>query len=123
MVSLKNDIPIRPLSITNPGAGLSDDGLLRLYSDNVTSLHVQDPLSASFYLEAQAAVFLDRVLDLIQNTDTMSQGSRLSFQALDKSLLLFIRYLIQLGLGTCCEAVAITLRYAYGVFYESTSPC
>jgi hypothetical protein len=71
---------------------------------------LEDPLSISFYYEARAATFLDQVLTLVHDPDSLSPEGRLPFQPLDRSLLLFIKSLIQQNLGSCCEAVAIGLR-------------
>lgn len=121
MICLKNGLPIRPMGIGIPNPDITDDGTLRLESDVIITSEVINPLFASFYLEARAGVLLDQVLDLVHNTDIISQVGRLRFQALDRSLFLSMRHMTQLGLSSCCEAIAITLRYAYvpGIYYSS----
>jgi hypothetical protein len=99
MISLKNGALIRPLNIETA------DTL-----DVAASLENYDLISISFYCEARAANFLDQVLDLIRNGSTHSSKNQLTFQSLDRSLLMFLKSLIEQHLGTCCEAVIIGVR-------------
>jgi hypothetical protein len=100
MISLKNGAPIRRLSI------MSEDKI----GDTLFTLGLEDPSSIAFSSEARAAIFLDQVLDLIRSPTTNSPEGRLVFQAVDRSLLLFMKGLIEQYLGACCEAVSISIR-------------
>ena len=99
MISLNNGALIRPLNIRVP----EDSFDLTLSADT-------DPLSVSFYYQGRAAAFLDQVLDLIRNNATSPSKNWLGFQALDRSLLNFVKLLVGKYLGSCCEAVAIGVR-------------
>jgi hypothetical protein len=71
------------------------------------SREAYDPLSLSFYLKARAANYLDQVLDLIRSPYPSSPEGRSLFQDLDRSLLYYLNCLIEYGIGSCCEAIAI----------------
>ncbi|KAE9371718.1 hypothetical protein N431DRAFT_484197 [Stipitochalara longipes BDJ] len=96
MISLNNGALIRPLNMRVP-----DNFEVALGRE------INDPLSISFYYEVRAATFLDQVLDFIRNNTTTPSKNWLGFQALDRSLLNFLKSLIEQYLGSCCEAVAV----------------
>lgn len=99
MISLKNGALIRLLKMKPTDT-----------FDITLDSRLGNAYSSSFYFETRAAILLDQVLDLIREDSTISLKERLSFQNLDRSLLLFMKSLIEQHLGTCCEAVAISVR-------------
>ncbi|OJJ44382.1 hypothetical protein ASPZODRAFT_135200 [Penicilliopsis zonata CBS 506.65] len=107
MISLKSGVPIRPLGISDSEVmeGVDVEAESRFIVSNIDL----DPLYASFYLQARAATWLELVLDVTRSPQTRSSEGRLRFQNLDRGLLLFLMTLVQLGLGSCCEAIAISL--------------
>jgi hypothetical protein len=100
MISLKNGTPIHRLHLRT-----------RAEVDNFTlPSELEDPGSISFYCEAQSAVFLDQVLHLVRDPCNAPSEKRPLFQAINRNILVFLKFLIVQCLGSCCEAVAIGLR-------------
>ena len=108
MISLKGHLPIRYLHARDPEA--MDNALLEAQLHTIIPKLAIDSHYPAFYLQARAAIWLDWVLEIVQSPVVASEESRLHFQAVDRGLVQFLRILVQLGLGTCCEAIAIGLK-------------
>lgn len=108
MISLKSGIYITPLAVYSPD-WTENEFLEKELRDMVPqiSLDIHYPC---FYLQSRPAIWLDRVLDVVRSPSTSTPEGRIRLQNLDRGLLVFLRLLVQLGMGTCCEAIAIGLR-------------
>ncbi|PLB54044.1 hypothetical protein P170DRAFT_397049 [Aspergillus steynii IBT 23096] len=107
MISLKCGFPIKPLQLGNPDI-ISNKHLDSEVQNTVASI-ISNPLHDYFFLQTRAAIWLDMVLEIVQSPSTMSPEGRLHFQLVDRNLLVFLQSLFRLGLGYCCEAIAISL--------------
>ena len=96
MIGLSNGALVRPLNIRDP------DNL-----DLALSSEIGDAPSVSFYFQTRSAIYLDQVIHHIKSNADSPSKSWLSFQVLDRSLLNFLKSLIEQSLGSCCEAVAV----------------
>jgi hypothetical protein len=108
MISLKSGISIRPLAIYSPDS--TENELLEQELQSALPQINLDKHYPCFYLQARAAVWLDRVLDIVRSPSTTTPEGRFRLQHLDRGLLGFLRLLVQLGMGSCCEAIAIGLK-------------
>ncbi|PWY82111.1 hypothetical protein BO70DRAFT_259030, partial [Aspergillus heteromorphus CBS 117.55] len=108
MLSLKTNLPVRHLHIPPQ---VMDNFTLEEEIRSLMPKVLLDPHYPSFYLQARAALWLDRVLQLVRSPTATSPEGRMRFQTLDRGLLHFLRILVQLGLGTCCEAISIGMKY------------
>ncbi|KAI9034863.1 uncharacterized protein KD926_005185 [Aspergillus affinis] len=107
MISLKSGFPTRPLQLCN--MDILDNRDIDSEVQEIIRNVVSNPLYDHFVLQTRAAIWLDVVLELVQSSSTMSPEGRLHFQLVDRSLLVFLQSLVHLGLGYCCEAIAISL--------------
>lgn len=108
MISLKSGILIKPLAIYN--IETTENESLEEELRSMTSQISNDSHYACFYLQARAAIWLDRVLDTVRSPGTATPEGRILLHHLDRGLLVFLRILVQLGMGSCCEAIAIGLK-------------
>ncbi|PYI08382.1 hypothetical protein BO78DRAFT_416836 [Aspergillus sclerotiicarbonarius CBS 121057] len=108
MISLKSHLPIRQLHIQDPNA--MNNALLEAELHTIIPKLAIDSHYPAFYLQARAAIWLDHVLEIVHSSPVISKEGRLHFQAVDRGLVHFLRILVQLGMGTCCEAIAIGLN-------------
>jgi hypothetical protein len=113
MISVKTGLPIKPLSITNDTEieSIFNSDQLQVDIQSMLPRIAQDRHYAAFYLRARAAVWLDLVLEMVNHNHSSSIDGRMTFRKLDNGLIRFLGILVQLGMGSCCEAIAITLKY------------
>ncbi|CRG91993.1 hypothetical protein PISL3812_09047 [Talaromyces islandicus] len=111
MISLKSGISIKPLVIYSPDS--TENELLEQELRSIIPQINIDSHYPCFYLQARAAIWLDRVLDMVRNPSTATPEGRVRLQHLDRGLLGFLRLLVQLGMGSCCEAIAIALKWRF----------
>jgi hypothetical protein len=108
MISLKSGIYIKPLALHSPEL-MENESLEEELRSIIPQINI-DSHYPCFYLQARAAIWLDRVLDVMRSPSTATPEGRIRLQHLDRGLLVFLRLLVQLGMGTCCEAIAIGLK-------------
>lgn len=108
MLSLENGYAIKPINIDE--AKIMNNARLALELESEKSSLRIDPHYFAYHLQARAAVWLESVLRVVRDPELMSPAGRLRFQAVDQGLLQYLTIIIGLGIGVCCEAIAIGLK-------------
>lgn len=109
MISLKSGLPIKPLILHEP-EDIMKNSRLKLEIQSIIPELAVDKHYVSFHLQARAAIWLDVVLDLVRSPKITTPAGRVRFRTVDKELLQFLTILFELGVGACCEAIAIALK-------------
>ncbi|PWY93064.1 hypothetical protein BO94DRAFT_511988 [Aspergillus sclerotioniger CBS 115572] len=120
MISLTGRLPIRHLRTRDPGA--MENASLEAELHTIMPKLAIDSHYPAFYLQAKAAIWLDRVLEIVQSPVVASEEGLSHFQAVDRGLVQFLRILVQLGMGTCCEAIAIALNAFFCLHHWRLDP-
>ncbi|EED15910.1 hypothetical protein TSTA_010280 [Talaromyces stipitatus ATCC 10500] len=108
MISLENGYDIKPLNISE--SEIMNNARLELDLQSGKSHLEVDPHYFAYHLQARAAVWLDLVLKVVRDPGLITPIGRSQFQAVDRGLLRFLTILLSLGMGACCEAIAIGLN-------------
>ncbi|KAF3384150.1 hypothetical protein DPV78_012851 [Talaromyces pinophilus] len=108
MLSLENGYAIKPIN-TDETKIMNNDRLVLELESAKPYLSI-DPHYLAYHLQARAAVWLELVLRVVRDPEVMSPAGRLRFQAVDRGLLQYLTIIIGLGIGVCCEAIAIGLN-------------
>lgn len=108
MLSLENGYAIKPIN-TDETKIMNNDRLVLELESAKPYLSI-DPHYLAYHLQARAAVWLELVLRVVRDPEVMSPAGRLRFQAVDRGLLQYLTIIIGLGIGVCCEAIAIGLK-------------
>lgn len=108
MISLENGYAIKPINIDEVEI-MNNDNLAHQLESAKPYLSV-DPHYFAYHLQARAAAWLELVLRIVRDSDVMTPAGRQRFQAIDRGLLQYLTIIIGLGIGTCCEAIAIALK-------------
>ena len=108
MISLENGYAIKPINIDE--ATMMNNDRLALELESAKSYLSIDAHYFAYNLQARSAVWLELVLRVVRDPEVMSPAGRLRFQVVDRGLLQYLTIIIGLGMGTCCEAIAIGLK-------------
>lgn len=108
MISLENGYPIKPINFDE--SEIVNNDRLELESQSAKSYLSVDPHYLAYHLQARAAIWLELVLRVVRDPEVTSPAGRQRFQAVDRGLLRYLTLILGLGMGTCCEAIAIGLK-------------
>ncbi|KAE8550225.1 hypothetical protein EYB25_006446 [Talaromyces marneffei] len=108
MISLENGYAIKPINIDE--AELMNNDRLELELESAKSYLSIDSHYFAYHLQARAAIWLELVLRVVRDPNAITAAGRLRFQAVDRGLLRYLTIILGLGMGTCCEAIAIGLN-------------
>lgn len=108
MISLENGYAIKPINLDEAEI-MNNDRLSHDLESAKPYLSV-DAHYLAYHLQARAAVWLELVLRVVRDPEVMTLAGRQRFQAVDRGLLQYLTIIIGLGIGSCCEAIAIALK-------------
>uniref|UniRef100_A0A093V5K4 Uncharacterized protein n=1 Tax=Talaromyces marneffei PM1 TaxID=1077442 RepID=A0A093V5K4_TALMA len=99
---------MNPINIDE--AELMNNDRLELELESAKSYLSIDSHYFAYHLQARAAIWLELVLRVVRDPNAITAAGRLRFQAVDRGLLRYLTIILGLGMGTCCEAIAIGLN-------------
>ena len=108
MISLENGYSIKAINIDEAEIMDNDQVVFELESSKYYLN--SDPHYFAYHLQARAAVWLELVLQVVRDPGVTTSVGRERFRVVDRGLLHFLTIIIGLGIGFCCEAIAIGLK-------------